>query len=303
MKRIVKWSLIAVVLSVLARPGAAADPAIVTFNSDGYMSFEGFLAGTTARVQWVSSMEDPARTNWQDWVSIVVTSPTTRVAWPRFFRVVGTPDSEIPTNGLVAHYPFDGGTAVDVVGTNHGAIVGAVTTTDPRGQAAKALSFDGNDYVEMLTALPNMTSCTFSVWVRVSQWSSNEQTILIEGDSSPGLDIMLQFAIGGSLYFPTKSTPGLVVGGSPVPLSQWRHVVATADGVGGTKAFWVNGAMVGSTNMTGPACVGNHYRLQVGRLADGFLSTDFFLGDIDDLRIYNRALTPAEIQKLYLATP
>jgi hypothetical protein len=158
----------------------------------------------------------------------------------------------------------------------------------------------------MLNPLPGMTSCTFSVWVRVSQWSSHEQTILDEGDSVPGKDALLTFTVGGDLYFATKSDSGstvLVVGGSPVPLGSWRHVAATADGLGGVKALWVNGAMVGSTNQPGPACVGNHYPLQVGRLADGFLSTDFFLGEIDDLRIYNRVLSPAEIQRLHLATP
>jgi hypothetical protein len=278
-------------------------PRIMSLDNDGFITFHGAALGTTASVEWVSSTQDPARTNWQNWTSILVTSPVMRIPWPHYFRVLAVPAAVAPTDGLIAYYPFDQGSGQDAAGVNDGTVVGATETSDPWGREARALSFDGNDYVQMANPLPDLGSVTISVWARVTEWSANEQTIMVEGDTTPGADLMLQFKIGGALYFPTKAANNLLVPTNPVPLNTWCHIVGTADGGTLSKRLYVNGSLVGTTNMLGSACVGNHYRLQVGRLFDGSLSTDYYIGQLDELRIYNRALSSNEVRQLYFSSP
>jgi len=88
--------------------------------------------------------------------------------------------------------------------------------------------------------------------------------------------------------------------GGAVAANQWVYVTYTFDNTVGTVAFYANGSQVGSTSyaLTGTTANDEPLMLGIGIL----LQTQyFFAGAIDDVRIYNRALTPTEVKTLYAA--
>ena len=78
--------------------------------------------------------------------------------------------------------------------------------------------------------------------------------------------------------------------GPRLPANSWTHLAATYDGV--TQQLYVNGTLAGSRPQGGTVAVSG------GKLRIGGNSVwgEYFTGHIDEVRIYNRALTPAEIQ-------
>ena len=78
--------------------------------------------------------------------------------------------------------------------------------------------------------------------------------------------------------------------GSAMPLGQWSHVAIVFDGT--QASFYVNGALV-STRPVSASITARGNGLRIGADAN---TQQFFKGAIDDLRIYRRALTAAEIQ-------
>src|SRR3989344_3881264 len=86
--------------------------------------------------------------------------------------------------------------------------------------------------------------------------------------------------------------------GQPAPLNTWTHIAATYDGA--SIMIYKNGDQVKKVSLTG-SMVNSAHPLDIGH---GFVGTDYyFLGKIDEARIYNRVLTPAEIQSLYNWAP
>jgi hypothetical protein len=87
-----------------------------------------------------------------------------------------------------------------------------------------------------------------------------------------------------------------VNGTSALAVNTWSHLVTTFDG--STLRLYVNGVMVESAAVNGAAAVSSG-ALRIGGNA---VWGEYFKGRIDDVRIYNRALSPAEIQ-LDMGTP
>jgi len=74
-----------------------------------------------------------------------------------------------------------------------------------------------------------------------------------------------------------------------IPLNAWTHIATTYDGA--NQRFYINGALVATKAQTGSIAVGN----QPLRIGGNNVSGEFFRGVIDEVRIYNRALSLAEI--------
>jgi hypothetical protein len=289
-KRITALAMCAVVVASWAR---AQDVRIVTFSSDGLMSFSGFQEGTTCTVQWVSSVSDPARTNWHDLQPLVVTNPTMQTEWPMFFRVSGTPETN-----LVAYYPFNGD-ANDASGNgNNGTVNGATLTTDRFGNPNSAYSFDGSSsYIDTVPAANIPSTITFAAWVYPTV--SGKQLWGSVNNASGGKDgfignydyVSLYF-----LYYKGNATCGdLTAPAGIVPLNQWSHVVFTCD-TNLTTRLYVNGTNVANGSFT--SVPDAHDRaLMIGK---SILSQSLaFGGKIDDVRIYNRALSSDDVLRLY----
>lgn len=216
---------------------------------------------------------------------------------------VVTPPPPPPStgSGLVAAYGFNegaGSTAADASGNGlTGTLQGATWTS--AGRYGGALSFNGtNSLVTIASAAPLAlgSAMTIEAWVRPAAALSGWRTIVQKEVDTYFLHASSSGAMrpaGGGTF---NTTTSFATAPSAIAANSWTHLAVTYDGA--MVRLYVNGALVASQAQTG-AMPSTTTPLRIGGNAP---YGEFFQGLIDDVRIYNRALTAAEIQ-LDLATP
>ena len=204
--------------------------------------------------------------------------------------------------GLVAAFGFDEGTGTtvkDSSGNNlNGTIVGATWTTT--GMYGNALSFNGtSSYVDLgsPSALQLTGSMTIEAWVKVAANPADDGQIVSKSNGS-GWQLKTSpdtgphtFGISVSVNSTTKAQRY----STTVPaLNTWYHIAGVYDDAALTLSTYVNGVLDnGTLRGTVPASQLNQTaNVNIGRRTGGF----YFNGVIDEVRIYNRALSQAEIQ-------
>jgi hypothetical protein len=227
------------------------------------------------------------------------------IALSAFLAAATAASAQAPPTGLVVALGFDengGGTTSDASGVgNHGTISGAAWT--PAGRYGAALSFDGiNDWVTVADAasLDLTNRLTVEAWVYPTALNSWETVALKEAGSE------LAYALYGDNNGGASRRPGAwiriggtstsALGTATLPVNTWTHLAMTYDGA--QVRLFVNGTQVRSVARTGSIAASTG-PLRIGGNA---VWTEFFNGRIDEVRIYNRALTATEIQT-DLATP
>lgn len=202
--------------------------------------------------------------------------------------------------GLVGHWALDetsGTTASDETPyLNHGTYSGGVTINQsgPYG-GATAAEFDGSDDLISIAddaALKPTSSLSIAGWVRGDAWSSGDSvdTILRKGEANPN---NYQFAIAdgqASFYLDANDGAG-VRSTTTLYTGQWYHVAATWDG--STVRIYVNGVLETTQARTGTIGIDTR-TLYIG----GRPGSDQFDGRLDDVRLYNRALSAEEVALL-----
>jgi hypothetical protein len=211
-------------------------------------------------------------------------------------------------DGLVAHYPFNGN-AKDVSGNgNHGVVKGGATlTTDRRGNANSAYSFDGkDDYVEVTLSpeLRELFSLSVSIWVLVDSSQSRgpngyNQILSSWGGGGDGRVWSIGTGGGGS-HLAVDSGPNDPHGPlfnaprTPIKNQVWLHVVYAHGSKG--AALYLNGKAIVESK------VGFPLKPFIEPLifgADNKGVRANFKGCIDDTRIYNRTLSAFEVSQLF----
>jgi hypothetical protein len=204
-------------------------------------------------------------------------------------------NSPPPGTGPVGAWGFDEtGTAVnDASGRgNNGTITGATRTT--AGRFGPALSFDGvNDWVTVPDAasLDLTNRATLEAWVYPTALGATWRTAVLK--EQPGQLVYALYANNditrpsGHLY---TSGDLFTNGTAALPLNAWSHLAMTWDG--STQRLWVNAVQVGSRALTGtlPNSTG------ALRFGGNNVWAEWFAGRLDEIRIYDRALTQAELQ-------
>jgi len=203
-------------------------------------------------------------------------------------------------NGMVAAYGFDEGSGTTVSdssgNSNNGTISGASWTS--AGKYGGALSFDGvNDSVAVPDAnsLDLTTAMTLSAWVKMDAVSNRFQALLYKernsNDGSYALEADSTVSSRPGLNF---RTTGWQAARAPDPLStnQWAHFAAAWDGT--TTKIYLNGTLVKTQTMTGTV-VASTGLLKIGGTAITG-SNQHVDGLIDEVRLYNRALSQTEVQ-------
>ena len=208
-------------------------------------------------------------------------------------------------NGLVGYWPFCGN-ANDASGNgNNGTVNGATLTSDRFGNANSAYSFNGsNNWIEVIStpalSLPN--SFTISTWLYRN--NSNLMAAVTKERTPGGWGYYL---LGGDAVGinngppPPASAPTCNKGGSVSNVSvqnTWYNLTATWNGL--NLILFVNGSQVlildGNLTDCGGSLLNSLQKLYFGK---DNVSYNPFSGKIDDIAIYNRALSTAEIQQLY----
>src|SRR5947209_1203894 len=235
-----------------------------------------------------------------EWVRSIVgpraRRPYRRPAKPRFPRLrVEALEDRLAPAGLVAAYSFDAGTGstvADASGSgNTGTIVNATWATV--GKYGHALSFNGTNArvdIKDVASLHLTTAMTLEAWVNPSAVSSAWRDLVYKGNdnyylmattdhsSLPGGGI-----IAGGTYAETFGTTILAT-------NTWTHLATTYDGA--ALRLFVNGAQVSSVAKTGNIVTSTN-PLQLG--GDSIWG-QYFQGLIDEVRVYNVALTAAQVQ-------
>ena len=239
--------------------------------------------------------------------NVMVVSPNGAVSLGGFvFKSTG-----IPTNGLVAWYPFTGN-AIDSSGSgNNGTVNGAALTTDRFGRANSAYSFNGNSNnivvpYPILSQFPCDSNWCVSFWFEMSK----------------PLDSMNSFYIFNN---------GSGISGQINPLGAFAHSSGKRDNIGAywwakagvstldsifTKNNWYNftylynnsrnvlKVFVNGKDKSGDTLDVTHYGGTAVNLGKWYIgssgwTTELFNGKIDDIRVYNRSLDSTEIQAIY----
>jgi len=205
--------------------------------------------------------------------------------------------------GLVGWWRFDegeGNIAKDSSGNaNDGTIYGA-TWVD--GKYGKALSFDGiDDYVAVphSSSLDLVNAFTVSVWVKYNDLSQ-PQVILWKGTGyNPTYGLGTLFEGNGFRYWLTKNGGRYGAALIPIKAGVWNHVVYTYDG--STLKCYLNSVDTNVNTAVSAPLTSYAQSLLIGkRLVEAYCP---FNGIIDEVRIYNRALSQTEINELYQKTP
>jgi hypothetical protein len=218
--------------------------------------------------------------------------------------------AQVPTNGLVGWWPFNGNANDESGNGNNGVNNGATITTDRNGNANSAYSFS-NSYIN----IPNSSSLQFnnqmsvSVWVNPTSLPNPVSYILSKGsDGVTPYSWTFNINNNGNGGFSTwnggNGNPlGINCGvgnTTPININNWVNITATLDGV--TSKIYINGVLNGTTpcNYTTFA---NIYDLKFGRMGHPTGNWPYYwVGKIDDIGIWNRPLTQQEITGLYNGT-
>jgi concanavalin A-like lectin/glucanase superfamily protein/galactose oxidase-like protein/Big-like domain-containing protein/purple acid phosphatase-like protein len=199
----------------------------------------------------------------------------------------------VHNTGLVAAYAFEeasGNSAVDTSNGFNGTISGATRVT--AGRFGKALSFDGtNDWVTVAdrAELDLLNGGTLEAWVRPSALASWRAVLVKEmtGGWPWALHASSDAGVPSAHLFSGASVDAF--GPAPVGLSDWTHLAMTWDNA--VLRLYVDGAEVA----TQPATAALTASAGSVRIGGNSVSSQFFSGLIDEVRIYNDARTPAEI--------
>ena len=205
----------------------------------------------------------------------------------------------VSTNGLVGYWPFNGNANDESGNGNNGTVNGATLTTDKNGISNRAYSFN-NSFINVANnqSLQFNNQITVSLWVKTNTFPSPVSYFLSKGKDHD--------AINNSwiCYLSTSGTGSFGIGDCELLFSSfqnnsWSNIVMTQDGI--TRKIFFNGILKNTISCSN-SIFSNTYDLQFGKMNN--LSWPYYLdGKLDDIAIYNRALTNEEITALYTGIP
>ena len=198
---------------------------------------------------------------------------------------------------LIAFYPFSGDWLDYSDNNRHGSPSGTTFTTDRDGNPGAAAFFNGRARIQ-IGGLRNYNwgnQFTVSVWLKRTGQTRNYQGVISNGYYTTG-SWEIRFGresggqtLRGAIRHPTTGF------GRNVALHQWHHVVMTFDG-NRYKAY-IDGVKIRDVGRSAGIARRN-YNVTIGQAGAGS-SGEYFYGAIDDVRLYSRALSDAEILTIY----
>jgi hypothetical protein len=202
----------------------------------------------------------------------------------------------------VGHWRFDEGNGTSVMDEtgsgNDGTMSGGITWLKSGFPGAMftnpgALRFDGVDGIIDLASFKNLPALdakkSLSVWINFAAYpATGSRPVIGFGDSKTG-GARLKLGLKGNQIAVWKGDASVVVGAAAA-VGAWHHVVYTFDGT--TNHMFVDGADKGNSTTSSDSAAMTQAHI-------GSFGTEHFAGDVDDLRVYNRALSAAEVMALH----
>lgn len=217
------------------------------------------------------------------------------------WSVISCAKKEIP--GLVAHYSFNGDASDDSQNQNNALVHGATLTSDRFGNINSAYGFNGTSaYIS--SPVKNMPAPdadqTISWWFMIEQppdyidsLGADNMIALVDTDDGIGLQFDYRapgyHTSGFDIWF---WGGGTVLSIQPPAVNKWHHCIYTYDGR--RHRFYLNGRLSSQSEVDPQA--GTPNILMFGNYPGG---NQFFAGALDDVQIYNRALSHLEIEWIF----
>jgi len=213
-------------------------------------------------------------------------------------------NSLIPTDELVAYYPFNGN-ANDESGNGYdGNVIGATLTKDRFGINNSAYEFNGNDdYIDLGDNFNDVNiPFTISVWIYRIQNESDHDAIFASENYPQNYSgfwlqvfetyIGIHYGDGGWPSSNSRRGKGIE---AAIELNKWNHITATVRG-SSDITIYVNGLDAGG-NYSGSG--GNMVHASHFAGIEKLYNSQYFEGFIDDILLYNRSLSDVEVEAIY----
>jgi len=201
--------------------------------------------------------------------------------------------------GLVAWWRAEGN-AQDSVGDNNGTLAGGAGFAS--GVVGEAFSFNGTSSCVSIPDSPLLDSftdrITIELWLKANQLTANSDWESVVSKGNAAWEIQTSARVKAAFFYLGGPNPSHVDGSRNVNDGQWHHVAAVYDG---THIFlYVDGTLDASTPATG-RITPNNYPMGVGYNAQGVSGHPayFFDGLVDEVSLYDRALSAREIAAIY----
>jgi len=214
-------------------------------------------------------------------------------------------------NGLISCWEFEettGTTVYDSHGANN--MVRSGATVNQAGKTGKAYSFDGNDYLykNPSTMFQNLPGLSVSAWVYPTFTTSSDYYLIIVSKLhsswvNPNYQFQLRVRLGSYKLFEwvvgqASTFKGISTAANTYGNNAWVFLVGTYDGQ--TLRIYMNGSLKSSDSFASPGPTGNATsNLYIGDDADLYANFREWQGKIDQVGIWNRALTGDEVNQLY----
>ena len=212
----------------------------------------------------------------------------------------GTADSNVATvsvtiTGLVGHWEMDGGVTDSAAPPNDATAIASPTYV--AGKIGQAISLNGTSQYATVpdsTDLDITGAITMAAWVKPT--AVGTQDLIAKEISAVANGYQLSLSSAGKVFVRLNNAVASRVDSAtsyPTDGNSWIHVAATWDG--NTVKLYYNGVQEGSSLAYAGPIVANGTALGIGAQSDNMR---WFAGAMDDVRLYNRALSLAEIQAL-----
>ena len=213
--------------------------------------------------------------------------------------------SYVPTDGLVAYYPFNGNANDETGNGNNGTVNGAILTEDRFGAVSSAYDFDGVDDKifnsnEFLTLNVDLT---ISVWLNTNDITQGNQTIINSLEHTGiGLNFNHNYNSGkmnlflgdGINFWDVNGLGGIK---SDYQNETWYNIILIKQN--DLYKVYVNGVVDMETNVNNASNYNNIVGFAFGTATWKEEGAEYFNGKLDDIGIWNRALTEQEVANLY----
>ena len=206
-----------------------------------------------------------------------------------------------PDAGLVAYYPFNGDYNDYSGEGNHGSLEG--TTSFASGEIGESVYFDGESWINIpdSDSLDLSSSLTFSLWVNKQDAGTGGWSVLFSKADSTALDDSSPYAFAHSIdglhpliRLTQNNGSEMFTSNSWTGFNEWHMLTVTWDGK--DIKFYNNGEYQ-DTRVWEGVLPDSDSPLEIGRDQPG--SVEYYRGWMDDLRIYNHALSASQVMELY----
>jgi hypothetical protein len=210
------------------------------------------------------------------------------------------------TVGLNSSYTFNDGTYNDQTGDNHGQNSNTILVADRFGNANKAAYFNGNSYIHVGDSseldLNNLNVLSISFWSKQTSFNSNIKAVISKWTTNATSE---QYGIFAVNFDFSVAIGTILTSAATIPVSNdtnWNHFVLIYHKANGTITGYKNGSLGGTvTPGTFPGSSStSSFVIGAQRYHAGNYGRHF-TGNIDDIYVYDRVLTPTDISDLYNA--